>query len=171
MQKITFVLGGARSGKSSYALALAESYKDVAFIATCQALDEEMKQRVALHKHTRPSHWQTFEEDRDVARVVNGFCDKFDCIVIDCLTLLTSNLMLANCDQALVEKKIEEMMKALRKTRSRSILVANEVGLGIVPDNKLARDFRDVAGRVNQLTAKEADSVVFMVSGLPMKVK
>lgn len=172
MGKITFILGGARSGKSTYALDLAKKRaQKTVFIATCQALDKEMKQRIELHKKSRPADWQTFEEPYDVVKVLKKIGDKFDCIVIDCLTLWVSNLMLSKNTSDSIETMIAEIIAHLKKTKSISIIVSNEVGLGIVPVNRLARDFRDIAGVVNRIAASQADEVVFMVSGIPLRVK
>jgi adenosylcobinamide kinase/adenosylcobinamide-phosphate guanylyltransferase len=171
MVKITFILGGARSGKSTYALELAKKHKNVAFIATCQGLDAEMKKRIKLHKESRPRHWETFEEAKDVALKLASIDDKFDCIVIDCLTLLVSNLLLAKDNHKTIEAKIDRMLEHLRKKKGQAIIVSNEVGLGVVPANKLARDFRDIAGKINQIVAREADEVFFMASGLPCRIK
>ncbi len=172
MGKITFILGGARSGKSTYALILAKKREQkVAFIATCQALDNEMKQRIKLHKNSRPSDWQTFEEPYDILKVLKKIDTKFDCIIIDCLTLLVSNFILSKHKKNSILSKITEIFDYLKKTKGRSIIVSNEVGLGIVPANILARNFRDIAGSVNQIVAKRADEVFFMVSAIPLKVK
>jgi len=171
MSKITFILGGARSGKSTYALSLAKRYEKVAFIATCQALDKEMEQRIKLHKKTRPSYWQTFEEDKNVAALLNKNKRKFDCMILDCLTLLVSNLLLSGSSQKMIENEISKAASLLKKSSNNAIIVSNEVGLGIVPNNKLGRDFRDIAGRINQIIAKKADEVFFMVSGIPWRIK
>ncbi|MFH1190524.1 MAG: bifunctional adenosylcobinamide kinase/adenosylcobinamide-phosphate guanylyltransferase [Candidatus Omnitrophota bacterium] len=172
MGKITFILGGARSGKSGYAAKLANKPgKKVAFIATCQGLDEEMRARIALHKKSRPASWETFEEPLDVRAALGKVGPGFDIILIDCLTLLVSNLLLRGIDGLIIEKTVAEMIKSLRFRREDSIIVSNEVGLGIVPENRLARDFRDIGGRVNQVAAREADEVYFLVSGIAMKIK
>ena len=171
MNEITFILGGARSGKSSYALSVAKKYKKVAFIATCEALDNEMTKRIKLHKESRPKHWDTFEEPKDIEGTLKKLINKYDCIVIDCLTLFISNLFLSGFNKDAIEKKISKLIAALKKINCRIILVSNEVGMGIVPDNKLGRDFRDLAGRVNQMVAKNADKVFFIVAGIPLKIK
>lgn len=171
MKKITLILGGARSGKSTYALSLAKKYKKVAFIATCQGLDKEMRERIKLHKESRPKHWETFEEPRDLVKLLDKINSSFDCILIDCLTLLVSNLVLAGDGQEAVIRNIEGLLFVLGKKRARIILVSNEVGLGLVPVNKLGRDFRDISGRVNQLVAAKADEVFFTVSGIALKIK
>ena len=171
MPKITLILGGARSGKSSYALSLAKKYKKVAFIATCLGLDKEMQKRIRLHKEARPKHWETFEETKDLAKLIGKLNNSFDCILIDCLTLLVSNLILSKNSQKQILKRIEELLFVLSKKKARVILVSNEVGLGLVPANKLGRDFRDVAGRVNQMVAKNAREVFFVVAGMPLNIK
>jgi adenosylcobinamide kinase/adenosylcobinamide-phosphate guanylyltransferase len=171
MSKITLILGGARSGKSGHALSLAKKYKKVAFIATCLGLDKEMQERIRLHKESRPKHWKTFEEPKDLAKLLEGLSNNFDCIIVDCLTLLVSNLILAGDKQEQVAEKIKKLLLALNKRKARIILVSNEVGSGLVPANKLGRDFRDVAGRVNQMVAKNAGEVFFVVAGIPLKIK
>lgn len=171
MSKLTLILGGARSGKSSYALTLAKKYKKVAFIATCQGLDQEMRRRIKLHKESRPKHWETFEEPRDLVKLSKEIHDRFDCIVIDCLTLLVSNLLLAKKSQEQIIDQVQELLLILKKKKSRVIMVSNEVGLGLVPVNKLGREFRDIAGKINQIIASKAGEVLFLAVGLPMKLK
>lgn len=172
MGKITFIVGGAKSGKSAYALSLADRRKkEVAFIATCEPLDKEMRQRIAQHKKTRPMHWQTFEEPKDVSGLLKKIGNRFDCIVIDCLTLWCSNLVLSGYSQNSIEEEAKNIITCLKTVKAISVIVSNELGLGIVPENKLARSFRDIAGRVNQIVADKADKVYFMISGIPMKVK
>ena len=171
MSEIILILGGARSGKSAYALALAKKYKNVAFVATCQGLDKEMKERIRLHKKARPENWKTFEEPYDPAPLLMSIGNLFDCVIIDCLTLLVSNMILKGHKEEKILKKIKGLLCGARKNKTKVILVSNEVGLGIVPANKLGRDFRDIAGKVNQITAAGADTVFFTVSGIPLKVK
>lgn len=170
MSKIIFILGGARSGKSTYALCLAKKYRKTAFIATCQPLDKEMRERIRLHKEARPKHWKTFEEPLDVGPLLEKIGNEFDCIVIDCLTLLVSNLILGGYKEEGIFEKIKAMLASLKKKKARVIMVSNEVGLGLVPANKLGRDFRDAAGKVNQIIAKEANEVFFIISGMPLKL-
>ncbi len=172
MSEITFILGGARSGKSSFALKAAlESGGKTAFIATCQPLDPEMKKRILRHKKARPSHWQTYEEPREIAGLLKRISGKFDIIIIDCLTLLVSNLMMDGQKEAAIKKELNKTLDALKKIKADAILVSNEVGLGIVPDSKLGREFRDIAGRVNQMAAAKANKVFFLVSGIPWRIK
>lgn len=172
MGKITFVIGGARSGKSAYALKIASGFSGkIAFVATCRPQDEEMRKKIALHKKVRPGHWKTFEEPLDPSLLLKKIGSKFDCVIIDCLTLLVSNLMLENFKESVIQNKIKKMLDALNGIKAQAIIVSNEVGFGIVPENKLARHFRDVAGRANQLVAKESEEVFFLVSGLPWRMK
>ena len=171
MSKIILVLGGARSGKSTYALTLAKKHKKVAFIATCQALDKEMQERVRLHRKARPKHWKTFEETKDPASLLTDIGKSFDCVIIDCLTLLVSNMILGGYKEEKILKKINGLLGSIRKNKTKVIVVSNEAGLGIVPANKLGRNFRDIAGKVNQIAAAEADNVFFTVSGIPLKLK
>jgi len=169
--KITFIIGGARSGKSTYAIKWAkECGENVTFIATAQALDSEMKKRIKLHQQERPANWKTLEEPRQVAALLEKESKCLEVIIIDCLTLLVSNLMVEKPDKE-VEQEAKDIIKVIRKNNLRAFIVSNEVGLGIVPNNELARKFRDLAGRVNQIFAHEADEVFFMASGLPLKIK
>ncbi|MCX5697833.1 MAG: bifunctional adenosylcobinamide kinase/adenosylcobinamide-phosphate guanylyltransferase [Candidatus Omnitrophica bacterium] len=172
MGKITFIIGGARSGKSSKAIALAkEKAASVAFIATCEALDKEMSRRIAAHKRSRPAGWKTFECPRDISLALKKAGNKFEVIIIDCLTLWVSNLLLERTKEKLIEGKTKRIIAALKKIKGGSIIVSNEVGLGIVPGNELGRAFRDIAGRVNQIVAQGADEVFFMAAGLVVKLK
>ncbi|MFH0791418.1 MAG: bifunctional adenosylcobinamide kinase/adenosylcobinamide-phosphate guanylyltransferase [Candidatus Omnitrophota bacterium] len=172
MGKITFILGGARSGKSNYALKIAkENGKKVAFIATCKPQDLEMKQRIRQHKKIRPAHWQTYENYKDILRLLEKIGAKFDTILIDCLTLLVSDLMLNGFKESAIKNEINKLLKMLGQINAQSIIVSNEVGLGIIPENKLAREFRDIAGRMNQIVADKADNLYFLVSGIALKIK
>lgn len=184
MAKIIFILGGGRSGKSRFAVHLAKKYGGkVSFIATCLALDKEMKERIMLHKKSRPPHWETFEEPMDVSSVLKQIGAQSqeasqthsrplgDVIIIDCLTLLVSNLLLKGHSESDIENEVGKILAVLSKIKGRAIIVSNEVGLGIVPANKLSRDFRDIAGKINQFVAENSDEVIFMVSGLPLKIK
>jgi adenosylcobinamide kinase/adenosylcobinamide-phosphate guanylyltransferase len=171
MARIIFILGGARSGKSTYALELAKKYKRVAFIATCQGRDLEMRQRILKHKNSRPKDWETFEEPEALADLLAKIGNSFDCIIIDCLTLLVSNLILAGEKEGKILNKFTEILRQLKKKKAAVIMVSNEVGLGIVPATKLGRDFRDIAGKINQAAGQSADRVIFMAAGLPMEIK
>ncbi len=172
MGKITFILGGARSGKSSYAIKLAKkNSQKVAFIATCQPLDEEMQRRIKLHKKIRPSGWQTFEEPRDISALLEEIGSKFEIIIIDCLTLWISGFILKGVNENAIAEQVNKLLGSLERIKASSVIVSNEVGLGIVPDNKLARNFRDIAGRANQLVAEKSDEVLLLVAGIPWRIK
>jgi adenosylcobinamide kinase/adenosylcobinamide-phosphate guanylyltransferase len=176
---ITLILGGARSGKSSYALKLAgESGKSVTFIATAQALDEEMSARIQKHKSGRPAHWRTIEAPLDIASHIKGI--ESEAVILDCITLFVTNLLMQFVKDDLVDeepfmqavqKEIEELLFAIRGTKGHWIIVSNEVGLGLVPPYQMGRVYRDGLGWVNQRLAQEADKVLFMVAGIPMMVK
>ena len=171
MSKLIFVTGGARSGKSNYALSIAKKHKRVAFIATCQPLDQEMAKRIKLHRQSRPENWQTFEEPQKVALMLNKMDGNFDCVLIDCFTLLVSNLLLAKFTESKIFGEIQSILTNIKKKKATTIIVSNEVGLGLVPNTRLGRDFRDIAGKVNQLVAEKANEVFFTVSGIPLKIK
>ncbi len=172
MCKILLITGGARSGKSSYALNKAKTNKGkVAFIATCEPKDSEMKERIALHRAARPKNWTTFEVPCDIVSLLKKIAPSYKTVVIDCLTLWITNLIMKKTDDATIEKTTQKMLDTLKKYKGNAIFVTNEVGLGIVPDNKLARRFRDIAGRVNQAIARQADEMYFMISGIALKIK
>ncbi|MBI5875907.1 MAG: bifunctional adenosylcobinamide kinase/adenosylcobinamide-phosphate guanylyltransferase [Deltaproteobacteria bacterium] len=168
--KLIFILGGARSGKSAYALKLAESITGKRlYLATAEALDKEMAERIKKHKKERGNNWTTIEEPINVADVIQGN-KKYDVILLDCLTLWISNLM-HNCAIRNPQSAISKLVSACKKTKANIIVVSNEVGLGIVPDNPLAREFRDIAGIANQKIAAAADEVYFVAAGIGMRIK
>ena len=173
MGKITFILGGARSGKSDYAAEQARRIGKgaVAYIATGEAKDAEMKRRIALHRKSRPAQWKTYEEPLCVSRLLGRIRGERGVIVLDCLTLLVSNLMLRKVPQEAIEQEMQMIISGFRQKKASAIIVSNEVGLGIVSSNRLARDFRDTAGAVNKLVAKLSDDVIFMISGIPCTIK
>ncbi|AYJ85028.1 bifunctional adenosylcobinamide kinase/adenosylcobinamide-phosphate guanylyltransferase (plasmid) [Sphingomonas paeninsulae] len=163
------VLGGARSGKSRYAQIRAEVLTgQLIYLATAQAFDQEMRERIALHRSDRGTRWSTVEEPLELAETITKCSTPETVVLVDCLTLWTSNLMLAERDTVAAT---EGLLRAVSGARGPVILVANEVGLGIVPDNALARQFRDAAGRVNQEMAAGIDEVVMMFAGLPLALK
>ena len=167
-RSLTLVLGGARSGKSRHAEALVTALPQPWFyIATGEPRDNEMAARIAEHRARRGAQWQTIEAPRDLAAAL-ATVPAGAAVLIDCLTLWLSNVMLAGTD---VEAETGRFERALSGRTGPVILVANEVGLGIVPENALARRFRDAAGRVNQRLASVADRVVLLVAGIPVKVK
>jgi adenosylcobinamide kinase / adenosylcobinamide-phosphate guanylyltransferase len=171
MGKIVFITGGARSGKSALACRLAARHKTVAFIATAQALDAEMKKRIKLHQQTRPTTWATFEEPLHLIPLIKNIDKKFDVILIDCLTLWISNLLMRGSTEMEILSSLKCILDLLKMKKRNAIIVSNEVGLGLVPPTPLGRTFRDIAGRANQLAAAEANEVFFTVSGISTKIK
>lgn len=166
---ITLVLGGTRSGKSSFAQSLAEeSGKRLVYIATAEALDEEMSDRIARHKQDRGSRWTTVEEPLDIAAVITAHSNQETTLLIDCLTIWLSNVMLAGQD---VATAVDGLAQALSRASASMILVSNEVGSGIVPESTLGRQFRDEAGWMNQRIAAAADDVALVTAGLPLWLK
>ncbi|MCC2603589.1 bifunctional adenosylcobinamide kinase/adenosylcobinamide-phosphate guanylyltransferase [Sphingopyxis yananensis] len=165
---IIYISGGARSGKSRYAQNLAESLSPrPIYLATAQALDSEMQQRIVRHQQDRDARWQNIEEPLDLAGALRRHDSEGRVILIDCLTLWLSNLMFA--DQNIREQR-NALCALLPTLRATLIFVSNEVGMGIVPDNALSRSFRDEAGRLNQDIAALSHQAYFMVSGLPLRL-
>ena len=197
--KITFVIGGARSGKSSFVLnegAKLEGQR--AYIATGEALDDEMHDRIRKHKEDRGPEWSTYEEPFEIAKILSDIKDKYRLIVIDCLTLWLSNVLLRTKSQDQGTKTTDESMQefidelnrfknGIRNPESedrltdhesritdngpRLFIVSNELGMGIVPENELAREFRDLTGFLNQKVAVIADEVYLVTAGIPLKIK
>jgi adenosylcobinamide kinase/adenosylcobinamide-phosphate guanylyltransferase len=165
---VTLVLGGARSGKSRYAERLIEAAPPPwQYVATAEPLDDEMRARIAEHRTRRPPQWRTIEAPRALAEALTA-APPGAAVLVDCLTLWLSNLMLAGIAMAPEADRLEQ---ALARRGGPTVLVANEVGSGIVPENALARRFRDEAGRLNQRLAARADRVVLLVAGIPLQVK
>lgn len=168
LPQLTLVLGGARSGKSAYAERLLTGIPGPwAYVATAEAFDDEMRQRIKHHKSRRGAGWVDHEAPLEVADVLANRIAELPSLV-DCLTLWTSNLMHANRP---VPEATDELLTAVAKRVAPCVMVSNEVGLGIVPDNALARAFRDEAGRLNQKIAAAADKVIFVAAGLPLTLK
>lgn len=165
---LTLVLGGARSGKSRHAEALIEALPAPwTYVATAQAYDEEMRERIALHRERRPPGWKTVDAPLALPAAIRAVPSGRP-VLVDCLTLWLTNLILAEADIAPASRAL---IAACEEAQGPVVLVSNEVGLGIVPENALARRFRDEAGRLHQSLAARAGRVVFMVAGLPMQVK
>jgi adenosylcobinamide kinase/adenosylcobinamide-phosphate guanylyltransferase len=170
---LALILGGARSGKSSYALSLAESFPlPRLFVATCDPRDAEMQARVDNHQQERGPHWETREACLDLPDFLASPPESYGVILVDCLTMWLSNLMLKEGSKpSEIRSESERLAQALAAIRTPTILVSNEVGWGIVPDNPLAREFRDQVGWLHQKVAQAADLVVLVVAGLPVVVK
>ena len=164
---LTLILGGARAGKSRFAETLIESTAAPAlYLATAEPRDEEMRARIAAHRARRGANWTTIEEPLELVNIL--LAERARPVLIDCLTLWLSNLMDAKRD---IGFESERLLSVLPRAETPVVMVANEVGLGIVPDNAMAREFRDHAGRLNQSIARLAQRVVFMAAGLPLTLK
>lgn len=174
-KELVLVLGGARAGKSAFAEGLARSGKRVLFVATAEARDAEMAERIARHKARRPAGWETREEPIGLPEAISERADRYDTVLVDCLTLWVSNQMLQeHAPVPLEEAVLEETRRLLDvydRGQARWIVVSNEVGLGVVPPTELGRAYRDVLGRVNHLVARRADKVYLLVAGLALELK
>jgi adenosylcobinamide kinase / adenosylcobinamide-phosphate guanylyltransferase len=179
MKELWFVLGGARSGKSTYALELARKLGGrTLFVATATPSDEFMQERISNHRKERPQGWQTLESDRNVGAAISKIADQFDVIIIDCLTVLSGNRVIelpepVSESQAWekIKPEIDGIIESWNSSKASFIIVSNEVGLGVVPATNLGCAYRDALGRANRQIAEVATNVVFMVSGLPMNLK
>jgi adenosylcobinamide kinase / adenosylcobinamide-phosphate guanylyltransferase len=167
--RIILVLGGARSGKSAFAESLvAQTGLQKVYLATSQIFDGEMEQRVDLHRARRGPEWQLFEEPVALIQTLQAVSAQSHGILVDCLTLWVTNLMMSGLDVAASGGELAAVLQGIEGT---VVLVSNEVGQGIVPDNKMAREFRDHAGLLHQNIASIADDVYFVTAGLPQKLK
>ncbi len=185
MGKLILVTGGARSGKSSFAEETVRSFgSSILYIATAVAFDSEMKERISRHRQHRPSSWETLEAFCDFDRTLPGMLDGREAVLLDCVTIMVSNIMLLramdwedlsvediNDVEREVVGQVGTLLSIIKKTDIPFILVTNELGMGVVPPYALGRAVRDIAGRVNQQLARAADEVYLCVSGIPVKIK
>ena len=171
--RLIFITGGSRSGKSNFAQDLAHSQKGrKVFIATAEPLDEVMRVRIAAHKRARPAGWDTVEEPRLLGTTVKECAATYDILLLDCLTLWISNLLTNHSlDEAEITREVKSLIESCKTESSTVIIVSNEIGMGIVPGDKLTRLYRDIVGRANQEIAKKADEVFLVVSGISIKIK
>jgi adenosylcobinamide kinase/adenosylcobinamide-phosphate guanylyltransferase len=172
MSKTTLITGGARSGKSHLAEKLAEGFGEpLCYIATGEARDGEMAERIANHRQRRGSAWQTVEEPLLLVEAIRAADGRCQAILVDCITLWITNLLFHHDAVEQVLDEVRALAELVPSLKTPLILVSNEVGMGIVPENALARSFRDLAGHANQILAKAADEVYVTISGIPMKLK
>lgn len=183
--KVIYITGGARSGKSKFAESLAiEQGHKILYIATAVPVDGEMQDRILKHRERRPSFWQTLEAYKGIKQKLDVRGEKFHGILMDCVTIMITNLLVdAGLDngewnreqidgiEQSILKEVMETLKGLRTWAKTGIIVSNEVGMGLVPDNFLGRIYRDIAGRINQVIASESDEVYLTVSGIPVRIK
>lgn len=177
--KSTLIIGGARSGKSHFAQELArQAGGAVLFVATAEASDDEMKQRIEAHRKARPSNWETLEATTHVGSRIAPNIGKAQTVVIDCITLLVNNVFQQHdgeIDAALIEKEviaeIDELVNCIDRSDAHFIVVTNEVGLGLVPADRVSRLYRDLLGKANQVLAQHAEEVYLLVAGIPVRIK
>jgi adenosylcobinamide kinase/adenosylcobinamide-phosphate guanylyltransferase len=169
---VTLVLGGARSGKSHYALKIVSRWPSVHFVATAQARDSEMREKIERHRSERPAHWRTSEEPLQVDRAIANRDAECPVVLVDCLTLWAANLMEHYRDDTDgMESAIVRLCDMVVNAGCELVIVSNEVGSGIVPEYESGREFRELLGKINQRVAAIADNVVLMVAGLPLAIK
>ncbi len=173
MKETIFLIGGCRSGKSRYALELADAIPGGKkfFLATSIPFDDEMKQRVERHQQQRGSEWTTIEVPHRLPEAIEVQSRKANLILVDCLTLWISNLLMETGDPDKIAEPTRRLTQSIKNAPCKVIIVSNEVGTGIVPENRLARQFRDAAGFANQALATCADRVIWMVAGIPVSIK
>jgi len=170
---IIFVTGGARSGKSDFAQDMAEKREGKRlYLATAQAFDEEMEKRIQKHREKRGARWETLEEPIFLGKALRSAADSYRTILVDCLTLWMSNLLMEFPDQdEKISEIVDDFFSSLDEFKGTIVIVSNEVGMGIVPDNKLSREYRDRLGFLNQRMARRADEVYALLSGIPVRIK
>ena len=174
-KQLIFVLGGARSGKSTFAEQLARQGGRVLYVATAEALDDDMARRIAAHRRGRPEEWGTLEEPLDLPGVLPSALEGYDICLLDCITLWVSNLLLSQEGNPDVEDEVlasaASLLEVYEQSEATWIVVSNEVGLSVVPSSSLGRVYRDMLGKVNQLVAARSDSTFLMVAGLALDLK
>lgn len=172
MKKLVLIIGGARSGKSSYAVNIAKKSKNkVIFIATCEPIDSEMRERIKLHQQARPKNWDLIEEGENIGDLLPMIKGAKKTILIDCLGLWISNLLRDPVKHNKIETEVKNLIKSINNVNFTVIMVSNDVGAGLIPCTSLGRKFRDLLGFTNQIIAKSSDEVIFMQAGIPIKIK
>jgi len=170
---VIFVTGGARGGKSDFAQDLVEKLNGKRlFLATAQALDDEMRQRIEKHREKRGNRWDTLEEPIHLGRAMRSAAGSYDAVLVDCFTVWMSNLLLGYPDEdEKISKIVDDFFSSIDEVKGTIVIVSNEVGMGIVPENKLARQYRDQLGFLNQRIARRADEVYALISGISVRIK
>jgi adenosylcobinamide kinase/adenosylcobinamide-phosphate guanylyltransferase len=172
MSRFILVTGGTRSGKSRFAVHLAQGFgRNIVYLATCKAADREMRQRIVHHRRQRPAHWRTLEHPADPATVIAQLNGKSDGLILDCLTMYVSQLLVAGQSDAEIAQQVRRLCQTIHRAPYPVILVTNEVGAGVVPEFPMGRRFRDLAGLANQIAAALADDVYLLVAGIPTLIK
>lgn len=168
MGRIIFISGHVKSGKSRFAVEFAmKNFKNVVFIATGRPVDDEMKERIKKHKESRPKKWKTIEEEINI----EDYIEKGNDYILDCLTTWITNLLVNGYKEEDIIEKVKSLIEKIKKTNSSCVIISNEVGWGIVPENKLAREFRDIIGKIHQIIVEKSDIFYLMVAGVPLKLK
>lgn len=174
-KRLTLVLGGVRAGKSTYAQQLADQGEKVLFVATAEALDEDMTNRIRAHQEARPADWDTLEEPLDIVGALGPILHRYDTVLLDCLTLWVSNLLLKGeeigADEVEFPSEVRRLLELYESGSASWVVVSNEVGLGVIASTRLGRVYAEELGRVNQIVAAAADDVLLMAAGLPLSLK
>jgi adenosylcobinamide kinase/adenosylcobinamide-phosphate guanylyltransferase len=171
-KKMIFITGGCRSGKSRFALDYAnQHFSKKLYLATCEALDEEMMERIEHHKKMRGPEWQAFEEPLEIVNKIRQYGNGVEVILLDCMTLWLSNLLMRRRDDLEIMDEVSRFIDTIKQIPVSFIVVSNEVGMGIVPADPLSRRFRDLSGLANQKIVEAVETVIFMVSGIPFFLK
>ncbi|PJB78704.1 MAG: bifunctional adenosylcobinamide kinase/adenosylcobinamide-phosphate guanylyltransferase [Candidatus Aquicultor secundus] len=168
---VILFLGGARSGKSALAEKIVSGYNEVAYVATAEAIDEEMVERIKNHQDSRPSEWVTFEVDGKLADTLSQACQKADAVIVDCLTIYIARRMEQTVDDEQIITEVIEAVSEARQSGKTVAFVSNEVGMGLVPKYPVGRRYRDLLGKANQKAAELADKVLFTIAGIPVDIK
>jgi adenosylcobinamide kinase/adenosylcobinamide-phosphate guanylyltransferase len=171
-KSMIFITGGCRSGKNRFALDYAnQHFSKKLYLATCEALDEEMAQRIEHHKKMRGPEWQTIEESIAIVNDIREYGDKVEVILFDCITLWLSNLLIKWNSDSRIMDEVDRFIDVIKQSQTSLVIISNEVGMGIVPADPLSRRFRDLSGITNQRIAEVVDTVIYMVSGIPTFLK
>ena len=177
MGKLTLILGGSNSGKSEFTENLAKKHSDVLYIATAEAIDDEIKMKLKKHRESRPPEWKTIEEPVHIDNVIEKEGDKFSAVLVECILLCVNNIIIKNSHlkdddlEKFIKNKLSRAVRSIKSSKADFYIVSGEVGLGLIGENKLARLYGRFLGDANRLLAEDADEVFFVVAGIPTKIK